>query len=138
MHRVIDAILTLLDLDLGRTADPDHRDTSGKLRQALLQLLAVVVGGGLLNLRLDLGNAAFDVLLLAGATDNRGVLLVDHHLLGAAQHVKLHALKLDAEILGDRSAAGQYSDILEHGFAAIAESGSLDGRHFETAAQFIN
>src|SRR5262249_25117255 len=138
MHRVIDAILTLLDLDLGRTADPDHRDTSGKLRQALLQLLAVVVGGSLLDLRLDLGNAAFDVLLLAGATDNRGVLLADHHLLGAAQQVKLYALKFDAEILGDRSAAGQDGDVLQHGFAAITEAGGLDGRNLDTATQFID
>src|SRR5262249_57029178 len=111
---------------------------SAQLPQPLLQLLAVVVGGGLLNLRLDLGNAAFDVLLLAGATDNRGVLLVDHHLLGAAQHVKLHALKFDAEILGDRSAAGQDGDVLQHGFAAITEAGGLDGRNLETATQFID
>src|SRR6516162_8847218 len=138
MHRVIDAILPLLDLDLGGTADADHRHAAGKLCQPLLQLLTVVIGGSLLNLRLDLGNAAFDVLLFAGATDDRGVLLVDHHLLGAAQHVKLHALKLDAKILGDRSADGQDGDILQHGFAAITEAGSLNGRNLETAPQFID
>jgi predicted phage terminase large subunit-like protein len=33
MHRVIDAILTLLDLDLSRTADADQRDAAGKLCQ---------------------------------------------------------------------------------------------------------
>jgi hypothetical protein len=35
---------------------------AGELGKPLLQLLAVVVGGGLLDLRLDLGNAAVDVL----------------------------------------------------------------------------
>jgi hypothetical protein len=36
MHRVIDPILTFLDLDLGRTADAE-RYAAGKLRQPLLQ-----------------------------------------------------------------------------------------------------
>jgi hypothetical protein len=62
---------------LGRAADADHRNAAGELGQPLLQLLAVVVGGGLLDLRLDLGDAALDVGLLAGAVDDRGVLLVD-------------------------------------------------------------
>ena len=54
MHRVIDAILALLHLDLGRAADADHRDAARELGETLLQLLAVVVRGGLLDLRLDL------------------------------------------------------------------------------------
>jgi hypothetical protein len=64
MHRVIDAILTLLDLDFGRGANPDHRYATGELRQPLLQLLAIVAGGGLLDLRLDLGNTGLDVDLI--------------------------------------------------------------------------
>ena len=86
MHRVINAILALLHLDLGRAADADHRDAARELGQTLLQLLTVVVRGGLLDLRLDLRHARLDVGLLAGAVDDRGVLLVDHHLLGAAEH----------------------------------------------------
>ena len=54
VHGVIDAILALLHLDLGRAADADHRDAARELGEPLLQLLAVVVGGGLLDLRLDL------------------------------------------------------------------------------------
>src|SRR4029077_19787841 len=57
MHRVINAILALLDLDLGRAAAADHRAAAGELGQTLLQLLAVVVRGGLLDLRLDLRHA---------------------------------------------------------------------------------
>src|SRR5215472_14783960 len=112
MHRVVDAILALLHLDLGGAADADHRDAARELGKPLLQLLAVVVGGGLLDLRLDLGDAVLDVLLLAGAVDNRGVLLIDHHFLGAAEHVQRDVLELDAEILADRGAAGQDSDVL--------------------------
>ena len=57
MHRIINAILALLHLDLGRAADADHRDAARELGETLLQLLAVVVRGGLLDLRLDLRDA---------------------------------------------------------------------------------
>ncbi len=49
----------------------------GQLGHALLQLLAVVVRGGLPDLRLDLLDAGFDVRGVAGAVDDGGVLLRD-------------------------------------------------------------
>src|SRR5213593_3063868 len=58
--------------------------------EALLQLLAVVVRGRLLDLRFDLADAALDVGLLAGTAYDGGVFLVDHHLLGAAEHIDRH------------------------------------------------
>src|SRR5215469_2327069 len=138
MHRVVDAILALLHLDFGGAADADHRDAARELGKPLLQLLAVVVGGGLLDLRLDLGDAVLDVFLLARAVDDRGVLLVDHHLLGAAEHVQRHVLELDAEIFADRGAAGQDGDILQHRLAAITEARRLDRRDLEAAAQLVD
>ena len=90
MHGVIDAVLALLHLDLGRTSDAYYRDPAGELGQPFLQLLAVVVRGGFLDLRLDLGNASLDVGLLARATNDCGVLLVDHHFLGAPEHIDCH------------------------------------------------
>ena len=138
VHGVVDPVLALLHLDLGRAADADHRDAARELRQPLLQLLAVVVGGGLLDLRLDLADAALDVLLLAGAVDDRGVLLLDAHLLGLAEHVERDVLELDAEILGDQLAAGQDRDVLEHRLAAIAEARRLHRRDLEAAAQLVD
>src|SRR3954453_5125708 len=138
MHRVINAILALLDLHFGRAADADHGDAARELGQTLLQLLTVVVRGGFLDLRLDLRHARFDVGLLAGAVDDRGVLLVDHHLLGAAEHGKVDVLQLDAEIFRDRLAAGQDRDVLQHGLAAIAEARSLDGRDLQAAAEAVH
>ena len=79
-----------------------------------------------------------DVLLLAGAVDDRGVLLLDRDALGAAQHAELDVLELDAEVLGDHLAVGQHGDVLEHGLAAVAEAGSLDGAHLEAAAQAVD
>ena len=50
LQRVLDAVLLLLHLGLGGSADLDHRDAAGELRQPLLQLLAVEVGVGVLDL----------------------------------------------------------------------------------------
>ena len=58
VQRVFDAGLLLLHLDLGRRTDLDHGDAAGELGNALLQLLLVVVGGGFLDLLLDLSDAA--------------------------------------------------------------------------------
>src|SRR5262249_55989919 len=138
VHRVINAILALLHLDFGRAADADYRDAAGELGQTLLQLLAVVVRGGFLDLRLDLRDAGLDVGLLAGTVDDRGVLLVDHHLLGAAEHREVDVFELDAEVFRNRLAAGQDRDVLQHGLAAIAEARRLDGGDLQTATQTID
>src|SRR5690606_10719873 len=95
--------------------------------QALLELLAVVVRGGLLDLLLDLADAALDLGLLAGAVDDGGVLLGDLHLLRTTEHVEADILELDAEVFRDHLAAGEDRDVLKHGLAAITEAGSLDG-----------
>jgi hypothetical protein len=69
----------LLGFDHGGATDADERDAAGELGEPLLQLLAIIVGRGLLDLRLDLEVARLDVGLLPGAADDRGVLLVHHH-----------------------------------------------------------
>ena len=63
VQSVLDAGLLFLHLGLGRGADLDDRHAAGQLRQPLLQLLAVVVRGGLVDLGAELLDAAFDVLL---------------------------------------------------------------------------
>src|SRR5579859_643719 len=138
MHRVINAILALLHLDLGRAADADHRDATRKLGQTLLQLLTVVVRGGSLDLRLDLIDPCLDVGLLAGAADDGGVLLVDHHLLGATEHGERDVLHLDAEIFRNRLTAGQNREVLQHGLAAVTEARCLYGGDLEAATQTVD
>ena len=138
VERVVDAVLLFLHFDFGRAADADHRDAARELGETLLELLTVVVRGGLLDLRLDLGDAGLDVLLLAGAVDDRGVLLLDAHPLGAAEHGERHVLELDAEVFRDHLAAGEDGDVFEHGLAAIAEARRLDGRDLQAAAQLVD
>jgi hypothetical protein len=50
-------VLLLLELDLGGRADLEHRHAARQLGQPLLELLAVVVGVGVLDLTLDLRDA---------------------------------------------------------------------------------
>src|SRR5262245_14956465 len=138
IERVIDAVLALLHLDFGGATDLDHRYATSQFGQPLLQLLTVVIGGGFLDLRLDLGNATLDLLLLAGAVDNRGVLLLHANALGLAEHVERDVLEFDAEVLADHLTVRQNGDILEHGLAPVAEAGCLDGGDLEPAAQLVD
>src|SRR5690606_23050356 len=135
---VVDAVLLLLDLNLGRTADADDGNAASQLGQTLLELLAIVVRGGLFDLLLDLGHAAFDLRLLASAVDDGGVLLGDLHLLGAAEHVQADILELDAEIFGDDLTTGEDRDVLKHRLATIAEARSLDGSDLQAATQLVD
>ncbi len=128
VHGVFDAGLLLLHFGFGRGADFDDGNAADQLRQPLLQLLAVVVAGGLVDLAADFLHPAFDLAVLALAFDDGGVVLVDGDLLGLAEVGDLHVLQLDAQIFGDGLAAGEGGDVLQHGLAAIAEAGSLDGR----------
>jgi len=73
----------------------------------------------------------WDVVLLARAIDDRGVVLGDAHALSRAQHVQLHVLELDAEIFADHLAAGDGGDVFQHGLAPVAEARRLDRRDFE-------
>jgi hypothetical protein len=91
VQRVVNPVLLLLDLDLGRAAHADHGNAAGKLGHALLELLAVIVAGGRLDLRPDLRHTGVDLLARAGAIDDRGVVLVDDDLLGAAEHAERDA-----------------------------------------------
>src|SRR5881628_2565474 len=112
--------------------------TARELREPLLELLPVVVRGRFLDLRPDLLDAALDLLGVTGALDDRGVVLVHDHLLGAAEVVELEVLELDAEVFRDRLAAGQGRDVLEHRLAAIAEARRLDGTAGERPAQLVH
>ena len=86
VERVVDAILALLDLDFGRAADLDHGNAAGELGKTLLELLLVIVAGGVLDLLADRLDAALDVLGRTGAVDDGGIVLVDGDALGGAEH----------------------------------------------------
>ena len=120
MQSVFDARLLFLHLDLGGRTDLDHGDAAGELRNALLQLLLVVIGGGFLDLLTDALDAALDVRSLAGTVDDGGVLFLDQHLLRLAEVVQRRLLERQTDFIGDDRSAGEDRNVLQHGFAAIA------------------
>src|SRR6185437_8967688 len=95
LQRVLDAVLLLLHLGLGRSADLDHRDAAGQLREALLELLPVEVGVGVLDLRLQLFDPALDRIAITGAVDERRRVLVDDDAAGLAELRHLRVLELE-------------------------------------------
>ncbi len=85
MHRVFHAGFLFLHFGFGRSANLDHRNAADELRQTFLELLAVVVAGGLLDLAANFLHAAFDLRALALTFDDGGVVLVDGDALGLAE-----------------------------------------------------
>ena len=118
-------MLLLLELDLGGRADLEDGDAAGQLGEALLELLAVVVGIGVLDLGLDLVDAALDVVFPTATFDDRRLVLGDDDPLGPAEQVERGVLQLQADLLGDHLTTGEDGDVLEHGLAAVAKSGGL-------------
>src|SRR5690606_16078559 len=112
-----------LHFGLGGGPDIDHGNAAGELGEALLELFAVVVGGGLLDLTADLLDAALDVAGRAGAFHDGGAFLVDRDALGAAEVGEVEVLEFEAEVIADELTAGEHGDVLEHFLAAITEAG---------------
>ncbi len=137
MQRVLHAGLLFFHLGLGCGTDVDDRHTAGQFGQPLLQFLAVVVGGGLLDLATDLVDSALDLGRLAVALDDRGSLFVHHHGLGPTEVVQLDVLQLDSDVLGDEPTAGQDGDVFAHRLPPITEPRRLDRAALECASQFV-
>src|SRR5215203_4100383 len=138
LQRVLDAVLLLVHLRLGGRADLHDGNAAGELGEALLELLAVEVGVGVLDLGLDLVDAALDGLRVTGAVDDRGVVLRHDDATGATQLRDLRVLELEAHLLGDDLAAGEDGDVLQHPLAAVAEARGLHGDAGEGAAQLVH
>ena len=74
---VLDAMLPLLEFDLSRSAYLDDGNATGQLRETLLELLAVPVGIGAIDLLADLLDACLDVGVGSVTLDDRRVVLAD-------------------------------------------------------------
>ncbi len=78
-------------------------------------------------------------LVRAGAFDDRGVLAVDRDLLGQAQVGELDACRARCpRSLKIALPPVRIGDVAEHGLAAVAVAGGLDGGDLEDAAQLVD
>ncbi len=138
MQRVLDAHLAFLQFRLGGRADLDQGHAAGQLGDALVELLALVVAGQRLALLLDCGDAVANRLRIAGPADDRRAVLVDLHPPRVAQLLQRRLGERQAQLAGDHRAAGQHRHVLQHGLAAIAESGRLHRTGLDDAAHAVD
>src|SRR6185437_3321006 len=138
VHGIFDAGFLFLHFGFGCGAHFDYGNATHQLRQPLLQLLAVVVAGDVLDLSADFLYAAFDLYALAFAFHDRGVVLVDGDFLGAAKVAGLDAFQFEAEVFRNSLTAGQNGDILQHGLTTIAEARRLHGADLQCATQLVD
>ena len=130
-------MLDLLELNLGSCANLDDCNAAGELSKTLLELLAIKVRGGVLNLSLDLGDTVIDCVLGASATNDGCGLLGNLDGLSATEHLCADLVKVDAELLDDCLAAGENSDVLEHALTTVAVCRSLDCADVQNAAELV-
>ncbi len=135
---VLDTVLLLLELHLGGGADLNDSHTPGHLGEALLELLAVPVGVGVIDLRLDLVDAALHVGGAASTLDDGAVVLGDHHLAGRAHQRQVDRVELQPDLFGHDLAAREDRHVLQHCLAALAEPGRLDGNRVESATDLVH
>ena len=130
---VFDAGLLFLHLGLGGGADVDDGDAAGELGAALLELLAIVVGGGLVNLAGDLVDAGLDGGGVVVVGDDGGVLLVDGDPLGAAEVGQRDGFELEAEVVRQKAAGIALLGLPRRGSRRFAKSSTTWKRKIATA-----
>ena len=130
-------MLLFFQFGLGGSTYFDDGNAAGEFRQALVELLAVVVAGGLINLNADLFDAALDVGAVALTANDGGVVFGGNNLFALTEVSNGGRFEFAAGFLGNHGRAGQDGDILQHGFAAVAETGGFDSQHVEHAAQLV-
>ena len=103
VQRVLDARLLLLHLDLGRRADVDDGDAADELREALLELLAVVVARS--SPRSARGSASRGASMSAFLPAPSTIVVLSLSTvmrLARPRSFERDVLELEAEVLGDR------------------------------------
>ncbi len=110
-HGVLDAVLALLELDLGGRPDLDDHDATGQLGEPLPQLVPVVAGVTVVDLVAKLGDPTGDLLGVAGPIDDSGVVLGHDNLAGPAERVQPDVLQGETGRLADDLPTGEDGDV---------------------------
>ena len=101
-----------LHLSLSSSAYADNSNAACQFRQSLLKFLSVKVRGGLLDLGSDLAYSCRDLVLVAAAVHDDGVLLLNLYGFRAAKLIHGYFLQIQAKLIGDYLSACQDGDIL--------------------------
>src|SRR5690606_20122181 len=135
---VVKQCLTLLHFALGGRPDLNLGHTAGELGEPLLELLAIVIAVGRVDLCANLIRAARDGVLGSSATHQGGVVARDDRLLYGAKVVGLDRFELDPKVFEDGVATAEDGDVAEHRLATAAVAGGFDGTAVDDAAHLVD
>ena len=99
-------------LSLGCSADTDNSYTTCQLCKTLLQFFFIELRSGLCDLSTDLRNSCCNLILVAAAVNDDGVLLLYFNGFRTAKLLHSGILQFQAKLLGNYGTAGQDSQIL--------------------------
>mmetsp|Transcript_36312 Transcript_36312/g.84476 ORF Transcript_36312/g.84476 Transcript_36312/m.84476 type:complete len:304 (+) Transcript_36312:440-1351(+) len=139
VQSIVEPVFDLLHFHFGRAAHFDDGDASRQLRKALLELVAFVLRGGALHSSLNLLAPGQDVVLLACAVQDHGVVLCDRDSLCGAQDAGLKVLvELPASVFADQLSAAEHRNVLHHGLAVVTEAWRLHRCHLKASPQLVH
>ncbi len=138
MQRIFNAGFFLFHLDFSSSTYLDDCNTASQFGQTLLQLLFVVIRGGIFDLLANLGHTAFDIRLLASTVNDGGVVLIQNHTLGVTQVLQGGGVQAQADFFGNHGTTGQDGNILQHGLATVTKARSLNSSHFDNATHVVD
>src|SRR6218665_3123979 len=137
-NSVLNAVLPLLELDLGRSTRLDDGNSTGKLCESFLQLLTVVVGVGVLDLSADLCHPPRDLLRVTSSLDDGRLVFGNDNLASLTKQVKRRVLELESDLFGNDLTTGENCDVLQLCLAAVTKAGGLDGNRLEDATDLVH
>ena len=103
-----------------------------------MELLAIVVGGRVLDLSLNFGHTTADTGLFAATAHEGRVVFLDNDLFTPTEVFEGGGVELAADLVGDDGSAGEDRDVLEHGLSAVAKTWGFDGDAVEGAAELVH
>ena len=135
---ILDPQLAVVQFGLRRRADLDDGHTTSELGDALVQLLAVVVGFCGIQLPLDCGHPVSDGGTVVVGGDDGGGFLADGDPPRFAEVLEADGIQAHGLVFADQRAAGEDGDVRKGSLAALPERRSPDGGDLKNTAALVH
>jgi len=135
---ILNAVLELSDFDFGRSTDLNDGNSTGESTNTLLELLSVVVTGGLLHLVSESLNTLGDFSRFSSSSHDNDIVLRDDDLLGRSHDGNIGIGEALSEVLRDELGTSGDSDILHGVTSVVTESRGLDAANLESTTELVD
>mmetsp|Transcript_24962 Transcript_24962/g.43105 ORF Transcript_24962/g.43105 Transcript_24962/m.43105 type:complete len:411 (+) Transcript_24962:646-1878(+) len=133
-----DSVLLLRDLNLAGATDLQDGYASRQLREALLELFLLVLGGGDVDRLPQQLAPLLDGVLAAEAIENNCVLFSHSDLLCRAEQRHIYLVEGKPDLFADDLSSSEHGNILQVGLPVVAEAGRLDGTNLDATPEFVD